>query len=125
MGLQFEDRPEEAIKILKKAVRLNPMPPGWYLHNLAVAYRNMGRYDEAIEWGKEAVDREPSNLLSHVVLVSSYSLAGREEEAQAEAAQVLRINPMFSLERLEKTTPQKNPEVKRRFIDSLRKAGLK
>ena len=48
MGLQLADRPEEAIKILEKAIRLNPMPPGWYLHNLAATYRNMGRYDEAI-----------------------------------------------------------------------------
>ena len=125
MGLQFADRPEEAIKILKKAIRLNPMPPGWYLHNLAIAYRNMDRYDEAIGWAKKAVDRHPSSVLSHLAMASCYSLAGREEEAQAEATQVLRINPKFSLERLAKTTPQKNQETKKRFIDSLRKAGLK
>jgi TolB-like protein/Tfp pilus assembly protein PilF len=125
MGLQFADRPEEAIKILKKAIRLNPMPPGWYLHNLAIAYRNMDRYDEAIEWAKKAVDRHPSSVLSHLALASCYSLAGREKEAQAEATQALRIDPKFSLERLAKTTPQKNQETKKRFIDSLRKAGLK
>jgi adenylate cyclase len=124
MGLQFADRPEEAIKILKKAIRLNPMPQAWYLHNLATAYRNMGRYDEAIGWAKKAVDRQPSNLLSHLVLASCYSLVGREEDAKAEAEKVLRINPKFSLERLAKTSPQKNPEAKRRFIDSLQKAGL-
>jgi adenylate cyclase len=125
MGLRFADRPEEAIKILKKAIRLNPMPQAWYLHNLAMAYRNMGRFDEAIGWAKKAVDRQASNVFSHLVLASSYSLAGREEEAQAEATQVLRINPKFSLEQFAKTAPQKNPEVKKRLIDSLRKAGLK
>ena len=125
MGLQFADRPEEAIKILKKAIRLNPMPPGWYLHNLAIAYRNMDRYDEAIGWAKKAVDRHPSSVLSHLAMASCYSLAGREEEAQAEATQALKINPKFSLEQLAKTTPQKNQETKKRFIDSLRKAGLK
>jgi len=125
MGLQFADRPEEAIKILKKAIRLNPMPPGWYLHQLAIAYRNMDRYDEAIGWAKKAVDRHPSSVLSHLAMASCYSLAGREEEAQAEATQALKINPKFSLEQLAKTTPQKNQETKKRFIDSLRKAGLK
>jgi adenylate cyclase len=125
MGLRLADRPEEAIKILKKAIRLNPMPQAWYLFNLAIAYRNMGRYDEAIGWAKKAVDREASNMFAHLVLASCYSLAGREEEARAEARQVLRINPKFSMERYEKTTPQKNPEVKKRGIDSLRKAGLK
>jgi adenylate cyclase len=125
MGLQLADRPEEAIKILKKAIRLNPMPQAWYLHNLASAYRNMGRYNEAIGWAKKAVGREASNVFSHLVLVSCYSLAGREEEARAEATQVLRINPKFSMARFEKTTPQKNLEVKKRFVDALRKAGLK
>ncbi|NIW10160.1 MAG: tetratricopeptide repeat protein [Gammaproteobacteria bacterium] len=124
MGLRFADRPEEAIKILKKAIRLNPMPQAWYLHNLAMAYRNMGRFDEAIGWAKKAVDRQASNVFSHLVLASCYSLAGREEEAQAEATQVLRINPKFSLEQFAKTAPQKNPEVKKSLIDSLRKAGL-
>ena len=85
----------------------------------------MGRYDEAIEWGKKAVDRDPKNLPAHLVLAACYSLAGREEEAQAEAAQVLRINPEYSLERLARTDPQKNQAVKKRYIDALRKAGLK
>jgi adenylate cyclase len=125
MGLQLADRPEEAIKILKKAIRLNPMPQAWYLHNLACAYRNLGLYDEAIGWARKAVDREASNMISHLVLASSYSLAGREEEAQAEATQVLRINPKFSLERFKKTSPLKNPELKKRLINALRKAGLK
>jgi TolB-like protein/cytochrome c-type biogenesis protein CcmH/NrfG len=125
MGLRFADRPEEAIKILKKAIRLNPMPQAWYLHNLASANRNLGRYDEAVGWAKKAVERQPSNVLSRLALVSCYSLAGREEEAKAEAEQVLRINPKFSLERLAKTWPQKNQEVKKSYIDSLRKAGLK
>jgi adenylate cyclase len=125
MGLRFADRPEEAIKILKKAIRLNPMPQAWYLHNLAMAYRNMGRYDEAVAWAKKAVERQSSSVLAHLVLASCYSLAGREEEAQVEATQVLRIDPKFSLERYAKTTPQKNPEMKKSLIDSLRKAGLK
>ncbi len=125
MGLTFADRPEEAIKAFKRAIRLNPKAPSWYLHQLAEAYRNMGRYDEAIEWGKKAVDRNPKNLPAHLVLAACYSLAGREKEAQVEAAEVLRINPNYSLERLGKTDPQKNQAVKKRYIDALRKVGLK
>jgi adenylate cyclase len=53
MGLRFADRPEEAIKAFKRAMRLNPKAPSWYLHSLAEANRNMGRYDEAIKWGKK------------------------------------------------------------------------
>ena len=125
MGLTFADNPQGAIKVLKKAIRLNPMAPSWYFHSLAGAYRDMGEYDEAIKWGWKAVDRNPNNAPAHLILASCYNLAGREEEARAEAAQVLRINPKFSLERFAKTTPEKNQEVKNRLIDSLYKSGLK
>jgi len=43
----------------------------------------------------------------------------------AAATEVLKINPKFSLEQIEKTTPHKDPAIRARFIDSLRKAGLK
>ena len=125
MGLRFADRPEEAIKVFKSAIRLNPKAPSWYFHQLSEAYRNMDRYDEAIEWGKKAVDRNPKNLPAHLALAASYSLAGREKEAQAETAEVLRIYPNYSLERLAKTDPSKNQVAKKRYIDALRKAGLK
>ena len=125
MDLTFADNPEEAVKMLKKAVRLNPTAPSWYLHSLAGAYRDMGRYDEAIEWAKKAVDRQPDNAPAHVVLASCYSLAGRDEEARAEVKKMLALNPSFSLERFARTTPEKNQEVRERLINSLRKAGLK
>ena len=60
-----------------------------------------------------------------LTLGACYSLAGREKEAQAEAAEILRINPNYSLERLAKTDPTKNQVAKKQFIDALRKAGLK
>jgi adenylate cyclase len=125
MGLRFTDRPEEAIKAFKRAMRINPKAPCWYLHQMAGAYRHMGRYDEAITWGKKAVNRNPRNLPAHLALAASYSLAGREKEAQAEAAEILRISPGYSLERLAKTDPTKNQAVKKLYIDALRKAGLK
>jgi adenylate cyclase len=125
MGLTFADRPEEAIKTLKRAMRLNPRAPSWYLHQLTEAYRNMGRYNEAIRWGKKAIDRNPHNLPAHLNLAACYSLAGDEKKAQAEAAEILKIDPDYSLERLAKTSPLKNPEVKKQYINALRKAGLR
>jgi hypothetical protein len=47
-----------------------------------------------------------------------YSGGGRDEEARAQAAEVLRIDPQFSLERFSKTA---HPE----FVNYLRRAGLK
>ena len=47
-----------------------------------------------------------------------------EEDAKAEAAEVLRIDPKFSLESYRKGRLYKNPEDLDRVIDALRKAGL-
>ena len=124
-NLYWADRPEEAIPVLGKAIRLNPTPPSWYLYNLAMAYRDTGRYEEAISACKKVLHREPKNVIAHLVLTGTYSLSGREEDARAEAAEILRIDPKFSVERLAKTRPHKNQANTERFIDSLRKAGLK
>jgi len=51
--------------------------------------------------------------------------AEREDEVRAAAAEILRIDPNFSLERLSGAIPMKDPAKKERWISSLRKAGLK
>jgi adenylate cyclase len=46
--LLFIGRGEESIPFFKSAIRLNPKPPNIYLRHLASAYRDTGRYEEAI-----------------------------------------------------------------------------
>jgi adenylate cyclase len=53
-----------------------------------------------------------------------YSLSGRDEEAQAEAAEVLRIQPKFSVKGFEKRLTYKRKEDSEKFLGALRKAGL-
>ncbi len=54
-----------------------------------------------------------------------YSELGQAAEARAEAAEVLRLNPQFSLEVHKHRAPIKDPAVLERHIAALRKAGLK
>jgi adenylate cyclase len=124
MGLLFAGSPEEAIPILKKAMRLDPNAPEWYMHVLAAAYRDIEKYEQAMEWGEKAVQKNPKNVLSRKILCSIYSLADRMDEARAQAKEIMRLNPHISVERIAKTDPQKNQVVKKRYIDALRKAGL-
>jgi tetratricopeptide (TPR) repeat protein len=42
-NLNQSGRPEEAIPVLKKALRLNPFPRSSYFLNLGIAYRMTGR----------------------------------------------------------------------------------
>jgi len=125
MTLRYVGRPEEAITLLKQATRLNPMPPNWYLFSLGDAYCLTGQYEEAIATVQKALRHNPDDLMAHIIMASSYSMGGREEEARAEAAEVLRIDPRFSLEYYAKTLPFKNQADTELVIDALRKAGLK
>jgi hypothetical protein len=58
-------------------------------------------------------------------MAMAYSLSGRDEEARIEAAEVLRIQPKFSLEKFAKQVTYKNQEDEERLLGALRKAGLK
>ena len=53
-----------------------------------------------------------------------YSDLGRMQEAHAEAAEVLRINPEFTIEGWAKANPFINPEIVEHRKELLRKAGL-
>ncbi len=123
--LRFADRAEEAIPVIKKAIRLNPFPPGIYYSNLGMAYLFTGKCEEAIAECEKALQLETDNLHTHITTTVAYSLCGREEEARATAAGILRINPKFSCDYFAKRLTYKNQADKDRFIEALRKAGLK
>jgi adenylate cyclase len=123
--LRYAGRPEEAIGLYKKAIRLNPIPPVWYVWGLGFSHFILGQYEEAIAEFRKALHRAPHSQFSHLILAAIYSELGREEDARAAAAEVLRINPTFSLERWAKTHMYKNQADIDRVVEALRKAGLK
>jgi adenylate cyclase len=125
MVLFHASRYREAIFWLKKAIRLDPKGPGYYFLYLGRAYRELGQYGEAIAELKKALGRQPEMVWAHIDLAATYSLAGREEDARAAASDVLNTNPKFSLEGFAKSFPYKNQAHKERYIDALRKAGLR
>lgn len=95
------------------------------MRHYVAALREAGRYQEAIVQLTKAIEREPGDIFSHIFLTTAYGMAGHEKEARAIAAEVFKINPKFSLEQFVKILPYKDPATKDRYIDSLRKAGLK
>jgi adenylate cyclase len=123
--LHLNGRNKEALVEIKKAIRLNPFPENYYFMYLGHAYMYERMYDESIAAYKKALRIQPNNLFTHLRLAAVYSLLGREEEVHTEAAEVLRINPKFSLEYFSKTIPFKNQSDTEYLINALRKAGLK
>jgi tetratricopeptide (TPR) repeat protein len=118
-------QPEKAIGVIGQAMRLNPHHPAWYSYWLGVAYSSTRRFEEAIATLKRATTASPNFLGPHLSLASIYSRLGQEEEARAEAAEVLRISPYFSLEGFGQRLSFRDPAAVEREIAALRKAGLK
>ena len=60
----------------------------------------MGRYEEAIAAFKKTLSVYPRLPGPRAELAVIYSQLGREEDARAEVAEILRISPNFSLDRV-------------------------
>ena len=105
-------------------MRLNPRYPIPYLWALSYASYLTGRTHAAMEIAKRILTHNPDHPTAHVLLAVIYSELDRMQEAQAEAAQILRISPQYSLEAVKQRMPQKDQASLRRYIEGLRKAGL-
>ncbi len=102
-------QPEQALAALERAIALDP---------------ETRRCEEAIAAFQSLLTRNPDDLLAHIFLAALYSGAGWEERARAEAAEVLRLNPQFSVDVWRQTLPLKDQAELKDFLDHLRKAGL-
>jgi adenylate cyclase len=122
--LIFAGRWEESIPEYKKAIRLNPIPPHMYLYSLGLSYCWTGQHEEGVTWCEKAVRQAPDSLMARMMMAVVYSLSGRDEEARAEAAEVLRIQPKFSLKKFEKKLTYKKKADREQFLGALRKAGM-
>jgi tetratricopeptide (TPR) repeat protein len=70
--LRSMGRPEEALRSLEKAMRLNPRHPAWYLHTLAEAYIMTGRYAEAIPALNTRILRSSNAQGNYLALADAY-----------------------------------------------------
>ena len=90
------------------------------------AYHLTGRYEEAIAVSKRALARNPNLFDAHMLLALSYGELGREEDARAAVAELLKIAALCRLWMVWKLKfPYKDPAIVERQLDLLRKAGLK
>jgi tetratricopeptide (TPR) repeat protein len=125
INLRWAGRFAEAIPILQKAMRFSPIPPYLCLQNLAWCYYSTGQYEEAIALQRRILQKEPNQLITQVSLAAALIQAGKEDEARAEAAKVLKIDPKFSAESFARRQPYKDQKVIDNVASALRKAGLK
>jgi tetratricopeptide (TPR) repeat protein len=94
---------------------------------LGHAYRLTGRLEDAVGIQKQLLGPNPGFASWGVrrELAILYSELGREKEARAEAAEILKLVPNFSVEIYGQRIPYKDPAQAERDMAALRNAGLK
>jgi len=117
-------KPERAIERIRKAMRLSPVFPLWFLGALGQVSRVLRQTDTAVDAYTEMTHRDPDNLEGHIGLTEILCQAGRIEEAMATASEILRINPDFSISEYVSNLSYRDPAEITRFQGGLRKAGL-
>jgi len=90
-------RPADAVVLLRKAMRLSPVYPTWYLNILGFSHYQVGEYTEAEAVLKQALEREPAYSDCRLILAACYHARGLEAEARREIAEVKRQDPKFTL----------------------------
>ena len=101
-------------------MRLDPTHQDFYEYFVASPYVLMGRYEEAIPLLKRELAVRPNNPWAYAGLVVAYTELGRNVDARAVAAQLMRINPDFV-----GGQPNKDAAVNKRYNNDLRKAGFR
>ena len=112
------------MELIKKAMRLCPIYPSWYLWAVATACRLLSRNESAIGAFEAAIKRSPDHLAAYVGLASTLGELSRAADAKTPVSEILRLDPDFSIKTYVGGLSYRDPEELERFENGLRKAGL-
>jgi TolB-like protein/Tfp pilus assembly protein PilF len=118
---------DAAVIQINKAVRLSPHDPFmviWFGHLGLAAFADE-RYEDACRWGLKVLQENPRFPGGHRLLAASYGQLGRVKEAAIELQELLLLMPGMTSDDVRKQVPFRKPRDMERYIDGLRKAGLK
>ncbi len=119
--LSRSGKPAEGLACVEKAERLDPHSPAFDEFEEGVAYVLMGRYQEAVPVLRAHLATYPNFLGGHWYLIVAYSELNRP----AEALELLRVSPHFSVGTWKESAPFKDQAFVDRADADLLKAGLK
>jgi TolB-like protein/Flp pilus assembly protein TadD len=118
-------RGEEALHRIGVAMRLSPYDPLAFAFctTAGAACIVAGHHDDAVNWLAKARRLNPSYRTAWRLHVAALMLAGRLDEARAQAEALLRVEPAFDVATFGTRYPQQEPH-RARLLDALRRAGL-
>jgi tetratricopeptide (TPR) repeat protein len=124
-ALHFSGRPEEAIPILEMGFALNPQDPHCHicLSFIAGANLNMGLYEKAEDFARQALQHNPDHFESQLLYVSSLGHMNRAEDAQDMIKRWgdIRLSELANRAMVQVFDRQEDRD---RYINGLHKAGV-
>jgi adenylate cyclase len=128
MGMlhHWTNRPEQAVRAFRQALRISPLDPGklWTLFGLSRAYSRLGRYEEGLETGLAAIRERPESIHSYLPVIQCLVRLNRIVEARGVAADLLRIDPGFTIAKFNEVAVSQGDEWRKQATDDYRLAGL-
>jgi TolB-like protein len=124
-ALVYAGEPARAVEIGVAYMRLDPFYPPVAAAWLGFAHYALKDYTKAIPLLRECTSRAPNFRGGHSWLAAAYAMTGQLNEARAHAAEVLRIDPNYTINgKTRPTAPFKHPQHLQNLIDGLLEAGL-
>ncbi len=125
-ALVFAGRGDEAIPHLERAMRHSPYDPynAYFLGVTGLAHYFARRYEQAVAWGRRALQAAPGVFGSYRVLAAALAQYGDDDEARAVFATLKRMQPDISAAWMERTMSFARPELLAHYLEGLRKAGM-
>ena len=122
--LNYCGDPAKALAMIDKAFDLDTIaPPLWEFyagHSLLL----LGRYGEAESRLLKAVGEIPKFSAAYLRLAFAYSEMARDADARDAVKTALDITPQYTLKDIARLYPYRVDQIRNRFLDSLRNAGL-
>ena len=122
--LSYVGRSAEALEAIQTAMRLDPRHPFFYVWILGQAQFLLKQTEDAIAQFEKSIESNPEFTIGHLMLASAYAHAGRIEDAQWQAEEILVLLPGFTLTAEREKAAYKDAAHLEYYLEGLRKAGL-
>ena len=124
LALVLAGNSQRAIDVLKAYMRLDPFHAPLASGLMGWAHYMLEQYSQALLVLRDFVAQTPNVTFGHFWLAATHAQLGRLEEARGEGAEVLRLQPNFTIAGMRRVVGFKDATDDRHFFDALRKAGL-
>ena len=114
-------QPDRAVELTEKALKLNPNYPDWYNQELRDVYFFGRQFDKSVKYAKLVTTPFATN---YAYSAAASAMTGDMTGAKVAAAEVVRLDPNWSVEKYLSDGGGYPDDAATLFVDAARKAGV-